>query len=129
MSATRATLTPHAQECVEGYARAVDDEYAAIELHNLAAKASADYDREHRDALENEERLIVATSARLLRAAEIAAMARAAMSKEERRACIKLTDFAAAGLVTEDGIRDNYGTDRYGYYRATRVVLAALADD
>lgn len=113
---------------VESYARAVEDEYAAITLHNLAGKASADYDRDHRDAIEDDEADAVETSLRALRAAELAAETRAAKSAEERQARIRLSEMAGAGQVTEDAIRSGYGVDRYGYQRAARVVLAALAD-
>lgn len=119
-------LPADVRDVVEAYARAAEDEYAAVDLHNLAAKASADYDRAHYDALEDDEPQAVATSVRALRSAELAAEVRAAKSVEERRACIRLSEMAGAGWVTEEAIRSVYGADRYGYLRAAQVVLAAL---
>lgn len=123
-----ASLTMEVREAVEAYARAAEDEYAAIDLHNLAAKASADYDRNHTDALEDGEPQSVAASERALLVVVLAAEVRYAKAAEGWRARSRLSEMARAGRVTEEAIRSVYGADQYGYRSAAQVVLAALAD-
>lgn len=136
-----ADLTLEVREVIEAYARAAEDEYAAIELHNLAARASAEYDRTHtadigegigiffpKTRADYDAATAVEASIRATRAADLAAEIRATKTAEEQQAATRLAELAYTGQVTEDAIRSVYGSG-YGYYCATQVVLAALADD
>lgn len=123
-----ASLTPEVMEAVSAYAHAAEDERAAVELHNLAARAAGAYKRDHYDAIEDDDPDAVDAYARAVRAAELAAAVRAAKTAEEWRARVRLSELAGTGHVTEDAIRARCNLELYGNQAAARVVLAALAD-